>query len=146
MPAWRAPDIAVVANPNRVGLVGLDTWFWLASAPAPLTADEVDQGLRYVVTATPVAASWDFGDGSSTLSSGSSAFGRAYPQQSSVTHTYQAHSQRGYEVQAGVRYDVSWSAVAGGRSFGPYPLGSIEIPAQPLVYPVEQAQPDLVAT
>jgi hypothetical protein len=146
MPNWRAPGIAVVANPSRIGLVGLDTWFWLAPAPAALTADEIDQGLRYVVTATAVAASWDFGDGSSTQSTGSSAFGRAYPQQSAVTHTYQAHSQRGYEVRSSVRYDVNWSAVAGGRSFGPYPLGSIEIAAQPLIYPVEQAQPELVAT
>jgi hypothetical protein len=36
--------------------------------------------------------------------------------------------------------------VDGGRRFGPYPLGAIEIPAHPLVYPVEQAQPELIAT
>jgi hypothetical protein len=147
MPAWRAPDIAVAANPSGVGLVGLDTWFWLAPAPEPLTVDETDQGTQYVVTATPVGASWDFGDGSSgTLSAGSSGFGRAYPQQSSVTHMYQAHNQAGYAVRATVRYDVNWSAVAGGRRFGPYRLGSIEIPAQPLAYSVQQAQPELVAT
>jgi hypothetical protein len=146
MPAWRAPDIAVVANPGRVGLVGLDTWFWLAPAPATLKIDETYLGSQYVVTATPMAASWDFGDGSTMQATGSSGFGRAYPQQSSVTHTYQAHSQAGYAVRAIIRYDVTWSAVAGGRSFGPYPLGSIEIPARPLVYPVEQAQPELIAT
>jgi hypothetical protein len=79
-------------------------------------------------------------------STDSSGFGRAYPQESSVTHAYQAHSQAGYAVRAVVRYDVTWSAMAGDRSFGPYPLGSIEIPARPLVYPVEQAQPELIAT
>ena len=147
MPAWHAPDTAVMANPRGVGLVGLDTWFWLAATPTALTEDETYQGSQYVLTATPTAASWDFGDGSpDTLFADSSGFGRAYPQQSAVTHTYQAHSQQGYAVRAVIRYDVNWSSMSGGRRFGPYSLGSIEIPAQPLVYPVEQAQPELIAT
>jgi hypothetical protein len=140
MPAWPASDIAVAANPTPVGLVGLDTWFWLAPAPSTLVADERHQGTEYIVTATPIAAIWDFGDGSS-----GTGWGHAYPQPSSVTHTYQAHSQRGYSVQVVIRYDVNWTALIGGRRFGPYPLGSIDLPAQPLVYPVEQAQPELVA-
>src|SRR5580700_5521287 len=127
MPAWRAPDIAVTANPSGVGLVGLDTWFWLAPTPASLTVDEIVQGTNYLVTATPVGGIWDFGDGSSgTPSTGISGFGRAYPEQSSVTHTYQAHNQAGYAIRAVIRYDVTWSALTGGRAFGPYPLGSIE--------------------
>jgi hypothetical protein len=146
MPSLRAHDVAVTANPGSVGLVGLDTWFWLAPAPAALTVDETYLGSQYVVTATPMAAGWDFGDRSTMQATGSSGFGRAYPQQSSVTHTYQAHSQAGYTVRAIIRYDVTWSAVAGGRRVGPYPLGSIEIPARPLVYAVEQAQPELIAT
>jgi hypothetical protein len=147
MPSWHAPDIAVAANPRGVGLVGLDTWFWLAPAPATLTVEETIQGSQYVVTATPVAASWDFGDGTSAApSTDTSSFGRPYPRQSSVTHTYQAHSQAGYKVRSTIRYDVTWSAVAGGRRFGPYTLGSIEIPARPNIYPVEQAQPELIAT
>jgi hypothetical protein len=146
MPAWRAPDIAVMANPNGVGLVGLDTWFWLAPSPATLTVDETYLGSQYIVTATPIAARWDFGDGSTMPSSGSSGFGRAYPEQSSVTHTYEAHTQAGYSVRATIRCDVTWTSVAGGRRFGPYPLGSTDIPARTLVYPVEQAQPELIAT
>jgi hypothetical protein len=146
MPDWRAPEAAVVANPTNVGLVGLDTWFWVAPRPATLTIDETLQGSGYVVTATPIGAGWDFGDGSSEQFSDASSFGEAYPHPSSVTHIYQAHSQPGYRVRAVVRYDVNWSAVVGGRRFGPYALGSIELPAQPLVYPVEQAQPELVAT
>jgi len=140
-PAWPAPDVTVVANPTRVGLVGLDTWLWLAPTPSVLSVDETLQGTEYSVTATPIAATWDFGDGSS-----GTGFGRAYPQPSSVTHTYQTHSQYGYSVRALIRYDVNWTAVVGGRRFGPYPLGSIELPARPLVYPVEQAQPELIAT
>ena len=146
MPDWRAPVGAVMANPTDVGLVGLDTWFWLAPRPSTLTVGETYEGSDYVVAATPIAASWDFGDGSSEQFSDSSGFGQAYPDSSSVTHTYQAHSQHGYGVRSVIRYDVNWSAVVGGRRFGPYPLGSIELPARPLVYPVEQAQPELVAT
>ena len=141
MPDWASPAGAVMANPDGVGLVGLDTWFWLAPEPATLTVHEMRDGVDYVVTATPVAATWDFGDGSS-----GTGFGQAYPQPSSVAHTYQAHNQKGYSVQAMIRSDVSWSAVISGHRFGPYPLGSIELPARPLVYPVEQAQPELVAT
>jgi hypothetical protein len=147
MPDWRAAASAVMANPTDVGLVGLDTWLWLAPRPATLTLDEKYQGSDYVVIATPITASWDFGDGSSeTGFTDSSGFGQAYPQTSSVTHTYQAHSQHGYAVRAVIRYEVNWSAVVGGRQFGPDPLGSIELPAQSLVYPVRQAQPELVAT
>lgn len=146
MPAWHASGIAVTANPSAVGLVGLDTWFWLAPSPATLIVDESYLGSQYVVTATPVAAGWDFGDGSSTQSTGSTGFGRAYPEQSSVTHMYEAQSQAGYAVRSTIRYEVTWSALDGGRRFGPYPLGSIEIPARTLVYPVEQAQPELIAT
>jgi hypothetical protein len=146
MPAWDAVGSAVVANPNGVGLVGLDTWFWLAPRPATLTVEETYLGSRYIVSATPVAASWDFGDGSIYRSSDSSGFGHAYPEPSSVAHTYQAHSRDGYAVRASIRYDVTWAAVFGGHSFGPYPLGSIELPAHPLSYPVQQAQPELIAT
>jgi hypothetical protein len=147
MPAWKAPDISVLANPSGVGLVGLDTWFWLAPSPATFTMGEIYQGSQYVLTATPTAASWDFGDGGSgTPSTDNSGFGTAYPQPSSVTHTYQAHSQAGYAVRAFVRYDVNWSAIAGGRRLGPYPLGSIELPAWTLVYQVQQAQPELIST
>jgi hypothetical protein len=147
LPAWGAVDSAVMANPNGVGLVGLDTWFWLEPRPVTLTVAENYLGSRYVVTATPIAASWDFGDGSiGTLSSDSSGFGHAYPEPSSVTHTYQAHSRDGYAVRAAIRYDMTWAAAVGGRTFGPYPLGSMDLPAHQLVYPVEQAQPELIAT
>jgi hypothetical protein len=146
MPVWGAVDSNVMASPNGVGLVGLDTWFWLAPSPETLMLEESYLGSRYIVTATPIAASWDFGDGSIDRFSDRSGFGHPYPEPSSVTHTYQAHSRDGYAVGAAMRYEVTWGAVVGGRTFGPYPLGSMELPAQPLVYPVEQAQPELIAT
>jgi hypothetical protein len=146
MPAWPAPEGAVTANPSPLGLVGLSTWFWLAPAPSALAVGETLGGTQYLITAAPTGADWDFGDGSSARSTGSSGFGQPYPQQSPVTHIYEAHSRQGYTVHASILYDVSWTAIVGGHSFGPYPLGVMERIAHPLVYPVEQAQPELIET
>ena len=146
MPAWPAPESAVSANPTALGLVGLSTWFWLAPAPSSLSVDQTSGATQYVITATPIGVNWDFGDGHLVRSTDGSGFGRPYPEQSPVAHVYEAHSQDGYAVQARIRYDVSWSAMVGGNSFGPYPLGMIELAAHQLVYPVEQAQPELIET
>jgi hypothetical protein len=146
MPAWQPPATAVEVNPRGPGLVGLDSWFWLMPEPAAITIDESYWGTRYVLTATPTGVDWDFGDGLTTRIVGGAGFGRPFPQTSSVTHMYEAHNQAGYAVHATIRYDVSWTAMAGAQAFGPYPLGAIELPARPLVYPVEQAQPELIQT
>jgi hypothetical protein len=146
MPAWPGPQGAVTANPAARGLVGLDSWLWLAPTPATITVDEKVGATNYVVTATPRGADWDFGDGGSMRVGDRSGFGTPYPQRSAVTHTYEAHSRPGYVVKASVRYDVSWTALVGGRAFGPYPLGVVQLPALPLIYQVQQAQPELVET
>jgi hypothetical protein len=145
-PSWPPPSSAVAANPDAPGLVGLDSWLWLAPAPVAISADEVYQGIRYTVSATPVGVTWDFGDGSTAGYANRDGFGRQYPEQSPVTHTYQAHSETGYEVRAWIRYVVTWTATVDGRAFGPYPLGAVTLPAGPLRYPVEQAQPELIRT
>jgi hypothetical protein len=146
MPAWRELPTFVSANPTAAGLVGLDTWFWLAPAPGAITAGKSDRGIRYEVTATPTGADWEFGDGAFARFADASGFGQAYPQPSSVKHTYESHSESGYAVQASVRYEVTWTAVASGSHFGPYPLGALQLPAHRLHYPVVQAQPELLET
>jgi len=57
---------------------------------------------------------------------------------------FQAHSRLGYVVGASVSYRVSWSAFVAGSWVGPYPMGSVQRAAVPLVYPVEQAQPEVL--
>jgi hypothetical protein len=109
-----------------------------------MTVDEKYRGIEYVVTAIPVGAGWRFGDGAGDSYPDSSGYGLAYPEASTVTHTYQAHDQAGYGVSSSVRYTVSWTAYVNGRSVGPYPLGTVDLAAAPLRYPVEQAQPELV--
>jgi hypothetical protein len=143
IPPW---DLAVrvAANPARVGLVGLDSWFWLDPSPRAVTVHETEAGVNYAITATPTSANWDFGVGAGTMLAGPAGYGRRYPQQSSVTHVYEAHSQAGYTVRAWVRYAVMWTASTAGQTIGPYPMDPITQAEIPLNYPVEQAQPELL--
>jgi len=144
VPAWKAIETQVVANPRVQGLVGLDSWFWLVPSPAPMTMHETYRGIDYALTAVPSHASWDFGDGDTAQYSDSSGYGKEYPQPSSVKHTYEAHDQAGYRVRSAVQYEVTWTASIEGRRLGPYPLGTMGLDALPLRYSVEQAQPELI--
>ncbi len=144
MPDWRGHESQVEANPIDPGLVGLDSWFWLAPAPETMAVDESYHGIDYTVNAVPTGAEWGFGDGAGAGFPDSSGYGRPYPQPSSVMHTYQAHSQSGYAVKAAVRYAVTWTAVIHNHRVGPYALGAMSLDARPLRYPVEQAQPELI--
>jgi hypothetical protein len=145
MPDWSGHVSQVEANPVAPGLVGLDSWFWLAPTPEAMTFDEHYRGIDYIVTAVPSGADWDFGDGAGDRFPDSSGDGRPYPQPSSVTHTYQAHNQSGYAVKAAVQFAVTWTAVIHNHRVGPYALGTVSLDARPLRYRVEQAQPELVA-
>jgi hypothetical protein len=145
MPDWTL-NSAVQANPTGLGLVGLDSLFWLAPTPEALTARETYGGIEYSVTAIPTGAAWDFGDGGRANYADAPAFGLPYPQVSGVMHVYQAHDQGGYKARSAVRYSVSWTASINGHTAGPYSLGTISLEARPLLYPVQQAQPELVFT
>ena len=144
MPAWPEVGIGVAANPAPPGLVGLDSWFWLTPTPKAM-AVVIDEGIRYVVSATPSGAEWDFGDGTGASFHDATGFGAPYPAASPVAHVFEAHSRLGYDVQSSVRYDVSWTAYASGRHMGPYPMGSFIQVARPLRYAVQQAQPELIS-
>jgi len=144
MPAWLPLASKVAANPYPLGLVGLESWLWLKPQPRATEVSETHAGVQYLISATPTGADWDFGDGDHVSLTGGASFGTAFPAQSSVTHTYQAHSQPGYVVRADVNYSVTWSALVGGAWTGPYPMGTMTEAAAPLVYSVEQAQPELV--
>jgi len=144
MPAWLPLASAVVANPHPVGLVGLESWLWLDPQPQAMETIETLAGTRYSITATPIGTDWDFGDGQTVSLAGGASFGLPFPAQSSVTHTYEAHSETGYAVRALVRYSVTWSAMVGGAWAGPYPMSAMTEAARSLTYPVEQAQPELV--
>ena len=144
MPDWGPLGSGVAANPRPVGLAGFDSWLWLSPAPQVEKVLETVGGMTYRITARPAGVSWDFGDGDVERRVGNAAFGLPFPALSQVTHTFQAHSRTGYVIAAAVTYWVSWSAWVGGTWSGPYPMGSIVRETAPLVYPVEQAQPEIV--
>jgi hypothetical protein len=145
MPDWGPLASSVVANPAPWGLAGLDSWLWLDPAPAPATVEESLDGVTYRIAAAPVGAAWGFGDGVVDREYGPGAFGTPFPAESAVRHVFQAHSRIGYVIGASVTYEVTWSALEGGRWLGPYPMGAVSRPAVALVYPVEQAQPEMLA-
>jgi hypothetical protein len=132
--------IGIGVNPVAPGLAGLPAWFWLDPAPVPVTTYETAGGVDYKVIAEPKSADWDFGDGRFMPGSG---FGTTYPRESTIQHAYEAQSESGYEVSAGVRYTLSWWWRSGSAWLGPYPLDSQTVFASGLRYPVRQAQPEL---
>ena len=144
MPHWRPLASVVAANPAAPGLVGFSSLFWLAPAPEAMTVHEIYEGIDYTVTALPIGAAWDFGDGGTANFIDPSGFGLPYPQISPVAHVYQAHDQAGYRVNSAVRFTVSWTAAVNGHTVGPYSLGTVGLEAQLLPYPVQQAQPELL--
>src|SRR5439155_350455 len=121
IPAWSVPS-RVSADPYPRGLAGFDTWLWLTPSPEPLVAAETFAGVEYAVTATPVGAQWDFGDGSLAEYAGSDGFGVAYPAQSSIDHEFQTDNRSGYPIRASIAYDVTYRALLGGAWLGPYPM------------------------
>ncbi len=137
--------VAVAANPSRTGLAGFETWLWLSPRPSASALEERYGGVVYELTASPAGVEWDFGDGTSQRFGAQDGAGLPFPDASPVSHAYQADDREGYPVAARVVYDVSWSAVMSGRRFGPYPLGETAVAARPLIYPVLQAQPEVVA-
>jgi hypothetical protein len=132
-----------VARPGALGLAGLETWFALDPAPQAVHAQLVQDGVTYDLTATPADATWTFGDGTDLALSGPSAFG-VLTATDTVVHAYDAENQTGYKVGCVVEFAVSWTATAAGTRLGPYPAGTLTVPARPLTYPVEQAQPELL--
>jgi len=134
------PPTAVAGNPLPVGLTGLESWFWLQPAPAPISIDEQIAGVRYRLDLQPLAADWDFGDGTGWADAG---FGSAYPAGSEIRHRYRSDSFAGYAVNATIVYSAAWWYRAGRTWAGPYPMPTVIAPAVGLTYPVEQAQPVL---
>jgi hypothetical protein len=144
MPVWGQLDSAVSVNPAPVGLTGLDTWLWLEPVPQSVTLEEEYEGIHYAITASPLGVDWEFGDGSASRLDRKVAFGLAFPLPSPVSHMYSWQARAGYIIRAAVRYAVTWKAQIGGAWTDAYPMGLIERDANPLVYPVMQAQPELM--
>jgi hypothetical protein len=135
------PPGTIRVNPTPTGLAGLATWFWLDPAPVAVTTYETADGVDYRLVAQPMTANWNFGDGVRLAGGG---FGTPYPEPSTVQHVYTTESEAGYPVTASVSYQLSWWWRSGAAWLGPYPLGSQVATVAGTVYPVRQAQPELL--
>ncbi len=103
------PSGTIKANPARA-LTGLATWFWLDGYRGqPLSKTVSEFGVTVQVQATPTAFRWDFGDGATMTSTDP---GRPFPQQSTITHTYQAAREQ-VTVRCTFDFTVRWRVPSG---------------------------------
>ena len=115
-------------NPDRGvdQLVGIDTWMWIDPAAwQPLSTTVSIPGLSATVTATPVSATWDMGDGQEPVVCNGP--GTPYDvdrpeagQSTDCSHLYQVRGA--YTATVTILYEVSWSASNGeGGTLEPAP-------------------------
>ncbi|MHB8507393.1 MAG: hypothetical protein ACYDGR_01930 [Candidatus Dormibacteria bacterium] len=136
------PNLVVGSNPTN-GLAGLQSWFWLGGGVATIPQASATAGpLSVRVQATLTDIVWDFGDGIQ-YDSGSS-LGAAYPQQSDISHIYQADSyglSGGFVVSVSLRFAVTYSV-----NGGPWTALGTKARTYSRPYTVNQAQPEGVSS
>ena len=105
-----AQDPALEIVPARIGLTGLDSFFWLADEPGPVQATATAGGLSVTAEARPVQYVWDFGDDTDKVTTTS---GRPWTRwrDGSVAHMYQTRAR--YDVTAEVVWSARWRVGAG---------------------------------
>lgn len=133
------PNVQIVIAPD-IGLVGLPAYGWLAgyagqdlvtsrsvnippvvgpNIPLALVPanDPRRQGQNFTVSVrlTPTGYTWDFGDGSSALTT--SSLGAPYPQRSAIQHTYQRSSlgqSAGFAIVVTAHFAAAYQVNGGG--------------------------------
>jgi hypothetical protein len=105
-----AQDPALEIAPSRIGLTGLDSYFWLAEEPRPVQATATAGGLSVTAEARPVQYVWDFGDDTDKVTDEP---GRAWTrwQDGSVAHMYETRAR--YDVSVEVVWSARWRIGAG---------------------------------
>jgi hypothetical protein len=122
--------------PARVGLTGLDTYFWVAPRPRPIAAQAAVPGLRVTARARPVQYIWRFGDGGQAETFGP---GRPWTPShlGSIAHDYQTRGR--YAVSVEIIWSASWRIGPGRwRELGTFVTSSTRS------FPVRQAVAVLV--
>jgi hypothetical protein len=85
--------------PRRIGLTGLNSYFWLATPLHPITATATVPGLDVTAEARPVQYVWRFGDGAEEVSYGPGRpWTRDHP--GDIAHLYEARGRYRVSVQA----------------------------------------------
>ena len=113
------PDIGIVPEPGKVGLVGLPVWMWTAITPrtwGPITVTASVPGMSVTATASAEKVTWSMGDGHSVVcDSPGTPYEDRFGGRSSPTcgHTYTRTSARqpgeAYTVTATTTWRVVWT-------------------------------------
>ena len=103
------PGVGLDVRPASRGVTGIESYFWVNGYGGDEVRETVsDLGMTVTVTARLAGVEWDFGDGTRRQASG---LGEAWPERSSVRHTYRDPSPDGrpFEVKATVILQPRWS-------------------------------------
>ena len=121
----RGPDVGIVPEPGKTGLVGLPVWMWTRVSPqtwGPNSATAAVPGVSVSATARAERITWSMGDGHSVVCDNpGTPYEDRFGAQSSPTcgHTYTRTSARepgeSYTVTATTTWRVVW---AGGGQRG----------------------------
>jgi len=102
-----AVEPELVIAPNRRGITGLRSYFWLRSTPPPVSATASVPGFSVSAEAYPVRYVWNFGEGGErTTTDAGRAWSRKRP--GSIAHFYETKGS--YEVSVQVIYEARWRA------------------------------------
>lgn len=131
-----APKPAIEIAPSRLGLTGLDSYFWLNQEPQTIRASASVPGLSVLAEARPVQYVWGFGDGIDKVTSGP---GRPWTrrQPGDISHLYETRGR--YDVLVEVIWEARWRVSGGGWNNLGYFSNSDSEP-----YPVRQVVTRLV--
>ncbi|HWL66743.1 MAG TPA: PKD domain-containing protein [Actinomycetota bacterium] len=101
-----APRPRLRISPSQVGLTGLDSFFWLADRPQPISASAGP----VTAQAYPAQYTWDFGDGERRTTSTS---GRRWTRRrdGNVAHLYEKRGA--YSVSVDVIWEARWRVGTG---------------------------------
>ncbi|MGH2746384.1 MAG: PKD domain-containing protein [Actinomycetota bacterium] len=100
-----APRPNLALAPARIGLTGLDSYFWLDDPPEPISATARAGPLTVTAEARPVRYIWDFGDGDD-LVTGHAGLPWTRTRPGNVAHLYETRG--GYELSVEVVWAARW--------------------------------------
>jgi hypothetical protein len=106
-----APSPRIEVAPERVGLTGLESFFWV-EPPSPVRAAAGVGGVTVVAEAHPVQYVWSFGDGSGVVSDSPGVARQTVDERgAAVTHTYETDGTRVVTVEQ--IWEARWRSGAG---------------------------------
>ena len=133
-----APSPLIETAPKQIGLTGLDSFFWLAEPPGPITATAGVPDLTVTAEARPIQYVWNFGDGHEEVTTEP---GRPWTEDSagSIAHLYETKGD--YDLGVEIIWRARWRADDGEwQQLGEFSSSSSE------PYPVKEVVSVLVST